>query len=182
VESLQPKVRRLLVSVIYQRPLSSLCPPQNMQLLPEQNGLVRLRVNSSSPNLRELHRKQRDTDKITKLDKRLMTTTGTTAFTPDFNEIIEEAFERCGVELRTGYHYRTARRSSNLLTIEWANRGINLWTLEEGSIPLVTGQAEYDLPVNTIDLFRACHPNGNRSEPTRPHHYPDQHFNLRHHP
>ena len=60
-----------------------------------------------------------------------MTTTGTTAFTPDFNEIIEEAFERCGVELRTGYHYRTARRSLNLLTIEWANSGINLWTLEE---------------------------------------------------
>lgn len=82
-----------------------------------------------------------------------MTTTGTTVFTPDFNEIIEEAFERCGVELRTGYHYRTARRSLNLLTIEWANRGINLWTLEEGSIPLVTGQGEYDLPVNTIDLL-----------------------------
>ena len=81
-----------------------------------------------------------------------MTTSGTTAFTPDLNEVIEEAFERCGSEARTGYHFRTARRSLNLLTIEWANRGINLWTIEEGSIPLVTGQAEYDLPVDTIDL------------------------------
>jgi hypothetical protein len=81
-----------------------------------------------------------------------MTTSGTTAFTPDLNELIEEAFERCGSELRTGYHFRTARRSLNLLTIEWANRGINLWTIEEGSIPMVTGQAEYDLPVDTIDL------------------------------
>jgi len=81
-----------------------------------------------------------------------MTTSGTTAFTPDLNEVIEEAFERCGSEARTGYHFRTARRSLNLLTIEWANRGINLWTIEEGSIPMVTGQAEYDLPVDTIDL------------------------------
>jgi hypothetical protein len=81
-----------------------------------------------------------------------MTTSGTAAFTPDLNELIEEAFERCGSELRTGYHFRTARRSLNLLTIEWANRGINLWTIEEGSIPMVTGQAEYDLPVDTIDL------------------------------
>ena len=48
-----------------------------------------------------------------------MTTTGTTSFTPNVNEIIEEAFERCGVEARTGYHFRTARRSLNLLTIEW---------------------------------------------------------------
>ena len=81
-----------------------------------------------------------------------MTTSGTTAFTPDLNEVIEEAFERCGSEVRTGYHFRTARRSLNLLTIEWANRGINLWTIEEGSIPMVTGQGEYDLPVDTIDL------------------------------
>jgi hypothetical protein len=81
-----------------------------------------------------------------------MTTSGTVAFNLDLNEVIEEAFERCGQELRSGYDFRTARRSLNLLTIEWANRGINFWTIEEGSIPLVTGQAAYDLPVDTIDL------------------------------
>lgn len=82
-----------------------------------------------------------------------MATTGTTSFNLDLNDLIEEAFERCGSELRTGYDFRTARRSLNLLTIEWSNRGINLWTIEEGSIPMVTGQATYDLPVNTIDLL-----------------------------
>lgn len=82
-----------------------------------------------------------------------MTTTGTTTFNLDLNDLIEEAFERCGKELRSGYDFRTARRSLNLLTIEWANRGINLWTIEQGEIPMVTGQATYDLPVNTIDLL-----------------------------
>lgn len=82
-----------------------------------------------------------------------MTTTGTASFNLDLNDLIEEAFERCGSEVRTGYDFRTARRSLNLLTIEWANRGINLWTIEQGSIPMVTGQATYDLPVDTIDLL-----------------------------
>ena len=82
-----------------------------------------------------------------------MTTSGTSAFNLDLNDIIEEAFERCGVEVRTGYEHRTARRSLNLLTIEWANRGINLWTIEQGSIPLVQGQIVYTLPVDTIDLL-----------------------------
>jgi hypothetical protein len=82
-----------------------------------------------------------------------MTTTGTTAFNLDVNDLIEEAFERCGAELRTGYDFRTARRSLNLLTIEWANRGINLWTVEQGQIPMVTGQALYPLPADTIDLM-----------------------------
>jgi hypothetical protein len=82
-----------------------------------------------------------------------MTTSGTQAFNLDLNNLIEEAFERCGAELRTGYDMRTARRSLNLLTIEWANRGINLWTIEEGSIPMVQGQITYDLPVDTIDLL-----------------------------
>tara|TARA_R110000822_G_scaffold107968_1_gene237300 strand:+ start:1024 stop:1743 length:720 start_codon:yes stop_codon:yes gene_type:complete len=82
-----------------------------------------------------------------------MTTSGTAGFNLDLSELVEEAFERCGKELRTGYDLRTARRSLNLLTIEWANRGINLWTIEQGSIPLVTGQATYDLPVDTIDLL-----------------------------
>ena len=82
-----------------------------------------------------------------------MTTTGTSAFNLDLNSMVEEAFERCGAELRTGYDMRTARRSLNLLTIEWANRGINLWTVEQGTIPLVQGQIAYDLPVDTIDLL-----------------------------
>jgi len=82
-----------------------------------------------------------------------MTTTGTNTFNLDVNDLIEEAFERCGRELRTGYDFKTARRSLNLLTIEWANRGINLWTVEQGVIPMVTGQAMYPIPVDTIDLM-----------------------------
>lgn len=82
-----------------------------------------------------------------------MTTTGTSAFNLDLNDLVEEAFERAGLELRTGYDLRTARRSMNLLTIEWANKGINLWTIEQGEIPLITGQAVYNLPVDTIDLL-----------------------------
>lgn len=82
-----------------------------------------------------------------------MTTTGTYAFNLDLNNLIEEAFERAGAELRTGYEMRTARRSLNLLTIEWANRGINLWTIEQGTIAMVQGQITYTLPVDTIDLL-----------------------------
>ena len=82
-----------------------------------------------------------------------MTTTGTSTFNMNLNDIVEEAFERCGAELRTGYDLRTARRSLNLLTIEWANKGINLWTIEQGSIPMVQGQITYTLPVDTIDLL-----------------------------
>ena len=82
-----------------------------------------------------------------------MTTSGNTAFNLNLNELVEEAFERCGAELRSGYDLRTARRSLNLLTIEWANRGINLWTIEQGQIAMVQGQITYDLPVDTIDLL-----------------------------
>jgi len=82
-----------------------------------------------------------------------MTTSGTSTFNLDLNDLVEEAFERCGSELRTGYDLRTARRSLNLLTIEWANRGINLWTIEQGTIPMVQGVNTYDLPVDTIDLL-----------------------------
>lgn len=82
-----------------------------------------------------------------------MSTSGTTAFNLDVNDLIEEAFERCGLELRTGYDFRTARRSLNILTIEWANRGINLWTVEQGQILMQTGQAMYPLPNDTIDLL-----------------------------
>ncbi len=82
-----------------------------------------------------------------------MTTSGTTSFNLDLNELFEEAFERCGAEMRTGYDFRTARRSLNLLTIEWANKGINLWTLEQGQITMNQGQITYELPIDTIDLF-----------------------------
>jgi hypothetical protein len=82
-----------------------------------------------------------------------MTTTGTAVFNLDLSELIEEAFERAGSEIRTGYDFRTARRSLNLLTIEWANRGINLWTIEQGTIPMVQGINTYDLPTDTIDLL-----------------------------
>jgi hypothetical protein len=82
-----------------------------------------------------------------------VTTSGTQSFNLDLSNLIEEAFERCGAELRTGYDMRTARRSLNLMTIEWANRGINLWTIEQGSIPMVQGQITYDLPIDTIDLL-----------------------------
>jgi len=80
-------------------------------------------------------------------------TSGTTTSNLDLNNLIEEAFERCGTELRTGYDMRTARRSLNLLTIEWANRGLNLWTVEQGQILLTTGQAIYPIPIDTIDLL-----------------------------
>ena len=80
-------------------------------------------------------------------------TTSTTAFNPTVNDIVEEAFERCGLELRSGYDFRTARRSLNLLITEWANRDINLWTIEQGTIPLVQGTITYDLPSDTVDLL-----------------------------
>lgn len=82
-----------------------------------------------------------------------MTTSGTTAFNMAFTDIAEEAWERAGREMRTGYELRTARRSMNLMTIEWQNRGINLWTIDEGSVPLLTGVSAYDLPADTIDLL-----------------------------
>ena len=82
-----------------------------------------------------------------------MTTTGSTAFNPDFTEIAEEAWERAGREMRSGYDLRTARRSMNLMTIEWANRGLNMWTIEAGSFPLVQGLNTYPMPLDTIDLL-----------------------------
>ena len=80
-------------------------------------------------------------------------TTGATDFNLDLNNLVEEAFERCGKELRTGYDLRTARRSLNLLTIEWANKGLNLWTIEPGQITLNQNQIMYALPSDTIDLL-----------------------------
>ena len=82
-----------------------------------------------------------------------MTTTGSTLFNMDFTEIAEEAWERAGREMRSGYDLRTARRSMNLMTIEWQNKGINMWTMEQGIINLTPGLATYALPTDTIDLL-----------------------------
>jgi len=73
--------------------------------------------------------------------------------TPDLPEIFEEAFERAGLEMRTGYDLKTARRSLNLLTLEWQNRGLNLWTIEPGTIALSSGTATYSFPTGTIDVI-----------------------------
>lgn len=82
-----------------------------------------------------------------------MSTSGTTGFNLDFTEIAEEAWERAGREMRSGYDLRTARRSMNLMTIEWANRGLNMWTIEEGSFNLTPGLNTYPMPTDTVDLL-----------------------------
>jgi hypothetical protein len=82
-----------------------------------------------------------------------MATSGTTSFDMDFPEIAEEAWERAGREMRSGYDLRTARRSMNLLTIEWANRGVNMWTIDEKSVDLVKGTQSYTLPADTVDVI-----------------------------
>ena len=82
-----------------------------------------------------------------------MATSGVANFNLDLSEIVEEAFERAGGELRTGYDLRTARRSLNLLFADWANRGINMFTFEQGTINLVPGTATYNLPTDTVDLL-----------------------------
>jgi hypothetical protein len=82
-----------------------------------------------------------------------MSTSGTATFNLDLAEIVDECFERCGSEARSGYDLRTARRSLNLLLTDWANRGINLWTVEQGSQVLTPGTATYTLPADTVDLI-----------------------------
>jgi len=82
-----------------------------------------------------------------------MTTSGTTAFSMDLTELVEEAFERAGGEMRTGYDLRTASRSLNLMFANWANRGLNMFTYEQGSVNLIPGQATYNLPADTVDLL-----------------------------
>jgi len=82
-----------------------------------------------------------------------VTTSGVATWTPDFSEIIEESFERCGLEIRTGYDIKTARRSLNFIFQEWANKGINMWTIEEGTQVLTQGVATYTLPADTVDLM-----------------------------
>ena len=82
-----------------------------------------------------------------------MSTSGTRSFNVDVSEIIEEAFERCGLEVRTGYDATTARRSLNIMVAEWANRGLNLWTVTEGTMTLTQGVADYTLSADVIDLL-----------------------------
>ena len=83
-----------------------------------------------------------------------MATTGTTAFNLDLSEAIEESWERAtGMEPRSGWDFRTARRSLNLLLAEWANRGFNMWAVEQGTIAMVEDDATYDLPEDTVDLL-----------------------------
>lgn len=82
-----------------------------------------------------------------------MAVSGVANFNLDLSEIVEEAFERAGSELRSGYDLRTARRSLNIMFADWANRGINMWTFEQGTINLVPGTATYNLPEDTVDLL-----------------------------
>jgi hypothetical protein len=96
-----------------------------------------------------------------------MTTTGSTLFNMDFTEIAEEAWERAGREMRSGYDLRTARRSMNLMTIEWQNKGINMWTMEQGIINLTPGLATYALPTDTIDLLEHVIRTGSNTSSTQ---------------
>lgn len=84
-----------------------------------------------------------------------MATSGSTDFELDVNDYIEEAFERCGLEVRTGYDVRTATRSLNLMFADWANRGLNRWTIEQSTLSLTSGTATYSLPTDTIDILSA---------------------------
>lgn len=82
-----------------------------------------------------------------------MATSGTATANLDLLDIIEEAYERAGIEFRNGYDLKTARRSLNILTMEWANEGLNLWTVESGSVSLTSGTATYNLPADTVDIL-----------------------------
>lgn len=84
-----------------------------------------------------------------------MATSGTKTFELNVTDYIEEAFERCGQEVRTGYDIRTAKRSLNLMLAEWANRGLNQWTIEQTTVTVVQGQTSYSLGADTIDILSA---------------------------
>jgi len=89
-----------------------------------------------------------------------MATSGTRAFNLDVGEIIEEAYERCGIEVRTGYEAKTARRSLNLMFADWANRGLNLWTVAQGTLAITQGQAAYTLAPDVIDVLEIVYRRG----------------------
>ena len=82
-----------------------------------------------------------------------MALSGSTNFEPNVTEFIEEAFERCGIELRTGYDLRTAKRSINIMLAEWANRGLNQWTIEQTTQTVTEGTNSYSLNSNVIDIL-----------------------------
>jgi hypothetical protein len=84
-----------------------------------------------------------------------MTTSSSTNFELDVAEYIEEDFERCGLEVRTGYDLQTAKRSLNILLADWANRGLNQWTIEQRTQSLTSGTAEYSLGTDVIDILNA---------------------------
>ena len=94
-------------------------------------------------------------------------TSGVSSFNLQLDDLVEEAFERAGGELRTGYDLRTARRSLNIMFADWANRGINMWTIEQGEITLVQGQNTYALPDNTVDLIEHVIRTGNNVAATQ---------------
>ena len=82
-----------------------------------------------------------------------MATSGSTNFEPNVTEFVEEAYERCGLELRTGYDLKTAKRSINLMLAEWANRGLNQWTIDQATQTVTEGTTEYTLNANIIDIL-----------------------------
>ena len=83
-----------------------------------------------------------------------MATSGTSAFNLEISEVIEEAFERCGLQSKTGYDIETARRSLNLLSLEWVNRGLNFWTVEQGTKTLTAGTSTVTMDSDTVDLIQ----------------------------
>jgi hypothetical protein len=113
-----------------------------------------------------------------------MATSGLSNFNLDLTEIVEEAFERAGGELRTGYDLRTASRSLNLMFPSGPTSGLNMFTYEQGSIPLVAGTATYNLPADTVDLLEHVIRTGAGKcvNSSRPDHHPDQRLDLRHNP
>ena len=108
-----------------------------------------------------------------------MATSGTTTFNLDLTELVEEAFERVGSELRSGYDLKTARRSLNLLFADWSNRGINLWTVEQGSQVLTPGTATYNLPNDTVDLLEHVIRTNAGVHSGRPDHHTYQRIDIR---
>ena len=82
-----------------------------------------------------------------------MTVSGSTDFELDVADYIEEAFERCGLEVRTGYDLKTAKRSLNLMFADWANRGLNQWTIEQRTITVTSNDGDYDLGTDVIDIL-----------------------------
>ena len=84
-----------------------------------------------------------------------MATSGTTAFNLDIGDILEEAYDLCGLEMRTGYDYKSAKRALNLVFLEWQNKGLNLWTLDQASISVTAGTNTYDLQSSALDVVDA---------------------------